>query len=140
MLSKTWGYSVRALSVLATTHDDPKRRWSSEELADKAGLPASFLAKVLQELHAAGLTQSVRGRGGGVRLARDPSEIRLSEIAAVTEDEEPFRLEGAGLEDAAPALAAEINRRWTPYRRAMREFLSETTLADLSGTESFQTV
>lgn len=70
MLSKSWGYSVRALVKLAETHGDEKRRWSSEELAEAANLPASFLAKLLQELNAAGVTQSVRGRSGGVRLAR----------------------------------------------------------------------
>jgi Rrf2 family protein len=137
MLSKSWGYSVRALTLLATTHADEKRRWSSDELAEKAGLPSSFLAKLLQELHAAGLTNSQRGRGGGVRLSRDPAEIRLSDIAAVTEDETPFKLHEAGLEEADPALLGEIEVRWRPYRRAVREFLAETTLADLATAASF---
>lgn len=131
MLSKSWGYSVRALVKLAETHDDVKRRWSSEELAEAANLPASFLAKLLQELHAAGVTQSVRGRSGGVRLARPPQMIRLSDIAAITEEDAPFSLDGAGLEEASEELRANIGRRWKPYRRAVREFLSETTLADL---------
>ncbi|MFH0882026.1 MAG: Rrf2 family transcriptional regulator [bacterium] len=134
MLSKTWGYAVRAMVWMVRTHGDPKRRWSSDELAEAAGLPPSFLAKVMQQLTAAGLVESTRGRGGGIRLARDPATIRLYDIAALTEDRTEFDLDGAGLEDAAPELLDELHLRWQPYGRAVREFLAATTIADLSAT------
>lgn len=134
MLSKSWGYAVRAMVRMASTHADPKHRWSSDELAEAAGLPPSFLAKVMQQLTASGLVESTRGRGGGIRLARDPSSIRLYDIAASTEDQVEFNLNEAGLEDASPELLAELGRRWQPYGRALREFLAATTIADLSPT------
>jgi len=137
VLSKSWGYAVRALVKMAATHDDLKRRWSAEELAEAASLPPSFLAKILQQLTAANLVASSRGRGGGVRLARDPKEIRLSEVVAATEEGDPFSLDSAGLEDATPKLLAELNERWHPYKNAVREFLVETTLADLMEREGF---
>jgi len=131
MLSKSWGYAVRAMVRMAGTHSDPKRRWSSDELAEAAGLPPSFLAKVMQQLTAAGLIESTRGRGGGIRLARDPGTIRLYDIAASTEDQTDFDLRDAGLEDAEPGVLEELHLRWQPYGRVMREFLVATSIADL---------
>jgi Rrf2 family transcriptional regulator, iron-sulfur cluster assembly transcription factor len=136
MLSKSWGYAVRAMVRMAETHSDPKHRWSSDELAEAAGLPPSFLAKVMQQLTAAGLVESVRGRGGGIRLARNPSAIRLYDIALSTEDNVDFGVDGAGLEDAAPELLDELHRRWHPYGQAIREFLALTTIADLAASGS----
>jgi Rrf2 family nitric oxide-sensitive transcriptional repressor len=41
--------------------------------------------KIVHELGKAGYVETVRGRGGGFRLARDPADITVGEIVRLTE-------------------------------------------------------
>jgi Rrf2 family transcriptional regulator, nitric oxide-sensitive transcriptional repressor len=65
-------YAVRALVDLMLHPDAPIR-----EIAARTAIPAAHLAKVIQALARAGLVETTRGRGGGVRLAYPPGEISL---------------------------------------------------------------
>ncbi|BDH58414.1 Rrf2 family transcriptional regulator [Tsukamurella sp. PLM1] len=51
-------------------------------LAESYDLPAAYLGKQLQALARAGITESVAGRRGGVRLARPASRITLMDVVA----------------------------------------------------------
>jgi Rrf2 family nitric oxide-sensitive transcriptional repressor len=98
------------------------------EVAGAFDLSATHLQKVAQTLAAHGYVQTLRGRAGGVRLARRPHAIRLGDVASLTEPDfqiapcmppaetrcpiyEPCVLRGA-LSRAADAFIAELNR-WT---------------------------
>ena len=50
------------------------------ELADRAEVPPNYLSKILWALGNAGIIDATRGNGGGYRLKRTPSEIRLFEV------------------------------------------------------------
>ncbi len=132
ILSRSWGYAVRALTQMAEKYDDESFRWQAAELAEVAGLSQSFLPKVLQQLKSAGLVESTRGRGGGVKLAKSPEEITLLDIAKATEDKLNFNMATAGLEDAPEYLRNELIKRWRPYKTGTIEFLSETTIDNLT--------
>jgi Rrf2 family nitric oxide-sensitive transcriptional repressor len=45
------------------------------------------MAKVLQELASAGYVEGIRGAQGGVRLARDPRDIRIGEVVRRLDDQ-----------------------------------------------------
>jgi len=98
------------------------------EIASDFDLSATHLNKVAQTLAAHGYLQTVRGRSGGLRLARDPDAIRLGQVATVTEPDfqiapcmspsaeycpiyEPCALRDV-LSRAANAFIAELDR-WT---------------------------
>ena len=79
MFTQTTEYALRAMALLAYS-DESDHLTSTQELADRARVPGNYLAKVLQQLAAANLITGRRGVGGGYRLARPASAIRLIEI------------------------------------------------------------
>ena len=61
---------------------DPARHISVAEIADRHGVSAHHLAKVLSELARAGVVESVRGVGGGYRFAGNSRRLTLMDIIA----------------------------------------------------------
>ena len=81
-VTKLTDYASVVLTVLAS---DPAAVLSASELAERAGLEAPTVAKVLKPLAQAGLVDGFRGANGGYRLARDAAEISLVEIVEAME-------------------------------------------------------
>ena len=69
-------YALRMLMALASKEELLSIDW----LADHYDISRNHLAKVAQELVAAGYVESVRGRGGGLRLAQPPREINVGQV------------------------------------------------------------
>lgn len=71
-------YALRMLMYLTVNSD----RWVTiSEIAGRFDISKNHLMKVAQTLAALGVVKSLRGRGGGLQLARPASEIRLGSIA-----------------------------------------------------------
>ena len=68
------------LRILMTMGAAAPRRWQSKELASLHGLSFTHVQKVVQSLEAAGFVETFRGRGGGVALARAPSEMTVGDV------------------------------------------------------------
>jgi Rrf2 family nitric oxide-sensitive transcriptional repressor len=75
-------YSLRILLYL-TMHRD--RLVSVPEISDAYGISKHHLVKVVQRLIELRLIESVRGRGGGMRLSREPAEINVAAVVRQTE-------------------------------------------------------
>ena len=80
-------YSLRVLMYLAL---DRKPRVTILEIAAAYGISENHLMKVVHQLARAGVVESVRGKGGGIRLARAPEDIRLGEVVRVSEGDAPI--------------------------------------------------
>lgn len=74
-----------ATVVLATLASDPTRVHSTAELAERARLEPTTVAKVLKPLSHAGLVEGFRGASGGYRLARPAAQIPLIAIVEAIE-------------------------------------------------------
>jgi Rrf2 family protein len=106
--------SLALFSVLEFARD-PSRHIPASEIADKYGVSAHHLAKVLAELARAGLLESVRGVGGGYRFAANPKRVTLMDVIHLFEELSPTvaaRNEGraaAAVERALAAVLSEID-------------------------------
>ena len=77
-------YALKIMMDLAFYRGEPLIRRS--EIAGRQGVPADYLDQIMIRLRAGGLVDSIRGRNGGYRLARDPDEISLWQIFRCVED------------------------------------------------------
>ena len=127
MLSAKTQYAALAMLQLAHEHaaGEPVQ---VRRIAERHGIPATFLVQILHELRRAGLVASTRGASGGYRLNRPPGEITLADVVDAFETAEE------------PAECAAADSPWGPalldvcceLTRARRERLQSLTLADLA--------
>jgi Rrf2 family nitric oxide-sensitive transcriptional repressor len=75
-------YALRALMRLAL---EPERLVTIGEIADGYGISKAHLTKVVRSLARHGYVETVRGRHGGLRLARTPTQIRVGRVIADAE-------------------------------------------------------
>jgi len=77
-ITQTADYAVRTVVYLALHRGDAPV--AAANIAKEMIIPADYISKVVQALSRAGLVESVPGRNGGARLARDPAELSMLEI------------------------------------------------------------
>ena len=75
-------YSLRVLIYLAA---QPGRRATIAEVATAFGVKENHLTKVVHFLGKAGLLANVRGKGGGLGLAKPAAQIRIGQVVRETE-------------------------------------------------------
>lgn len=83
-LTKYSDGALRALIYLGLQADAPPARIT--DIARRMGISEDHLAKVIARLSQLGFVETLRGREGGVRLARPASEIIVGEVVRATED------------------------------------------------------
>lgn len=73
-------YAFRIVRCLAASESG---KMGSAEISEDAGIPHRFTFKILRKLTHAQITQSIRGKGGGYRLAKEPASITLLELVEI---------------------------------------------------------
>ena len=86
-LTRYSDYALRLCLYLAINQG---RLVQISEIVKVYGLPHSNIMKLTTDLVGAGYFESVRGRSGGIRLARPPAEITVGQIVRHTERDQPL--------------------------------------------------
>lgn len=81
--SKKADYGLMAVHYIAFHQHDGVV--NTRRIAEDLGIPSELLAKILQRLAKGKLIASVNGPKGGYVLARDPGQIRVSEVLRAIE-------------------------------------------------------
>lgn len=89
LLSKASKLGLYALTEMAQRSDEVV---SASAIAERFGVSENHIAKVLQQLARSELVSSIRGVGGGYRLARPASDISMADV--VRSIEGPMRPDG----------------------------------------------
>ncbi|NHO33201.1 RrF2 family transcriptional regulator [Acetobacter fallax] len=115
---------------------------SSLDLSELQDIPAAFVAKLLPKLEKAGLLEASEGLRGGYRLARPAGTISVLEVVEAVEGRkalfscQEIRGRCVLFQDNPPDWAGRgvcsIHAVMLRAERAMRQELSQTSLADLA--------
>lgn len=124
MVDTRFPVSLHIMTGLANSQPDLV---SSERLATSIKTNASFIRKLIVSLSNAGLVESVRGKAGGVRLAKNPKDITLDQIYKAVIDNALMHVP-----DKTPNKSCEISCGMGDVLCKISKEIEETTLKQLS--------
>lgn len=127
-MSRLADYATVVMTDIARA---PHAVHSAAEIAGRVGVAAPTVSKLLKALARAGLLESLRGRRGGYRLARERAEISVAEIIDSIEGR-------ASLTDCAKAPGrcehegrCAVRGAWRRIDAVVRGTLERVTLAEM---------
>lgn len=122
-------YAVTASLDLAMNYE--KNSYVAiSEIAERQSIPAAYLEQLFRYLRKAGILSSLRGPGGGYRLTRPNSEIKIGEIiAAVERKMDATQCGGQGNCSAGSKCLA--HNLWTEFNNEVDLFLMNKSLDDV---------
>ncbi len=134
-LSTKGRYAVVALADLALTPEN--ELLSLSEISKRQDISLPYLEQLFVKLRRGGLVESVRGPGGGYRLARSASQVRISEILGAVDETVSAMHTGAGASGGVSGSKAQSlsNRLWEGLSAHVYVFLHQTRLSDVVGNE-----
>ncbi|WP_090267150.1 Rrf2 family transcriptional regulator [Thalassovita taeanensis] len=103
------------------------------DIARRQDISLPYLEQLFVKLRRAGLVESVRGPGGGYRLARNPSEIRVVEVLSAVDESVDAMHKGAGASGGLSGSKAQsvTNRLWQSLSAHVYVFLHQARLSDV---------
>lgn len=124
-------YSLRTLVFLASL---PKQELSNiTEITTLFGVSRNHMVKVVNRLGQLGYIEAIRGKNGGVRLAR---EANLITVGQVVRDLEPLELVNCSVEFCHITPACRLKNRLALAKQAFLEELDGCTISDLLSENS----
>lgn len=104
------------------------------QISERQDISLAYLEQLFVKLRRAGLVLSVRGPGGGYRLARPASEIRASEVLEAVDETVSALYTGAAVSGGLSGSKAQslTNRLWESFSAQVYVFLHQTRLSDVA--------
>ena len=131
-LSTKGRYGMVALVDLALQPADTLT--SLADIAERQDVSLPYLEQLFVRLRRAGLVESERGPGGGYKLSRPATEIRVSEVLSAVDETVSAMHLGAGVSGGVSGSRAQTlsNRLWQSLSAHVYVFLHNATLADVA--------
>ncbi len=110
---------------------------SLTDLSKRQDISLPYLEQLFVKLRRAELVESVRGPGGGYRLAKSPSDIRVVEVLSAVDETVSAMHKGAGASGGQSGSRAQsmTNRLWEGLSAHVYVFLHQTRLSDVVKNE-----
>ncbi|MTJ04230.1 Rrf2 family transcriptional regulator [Sediminimonas qiaohouensis] len=107
------------------------------EISRRQNVSLPYLEQLFVKLRRGGLVDSVRGPGGGYRLARPMTDIRVVEVLAAVDETVDAMHTGAGASGGVSGSKAQsvTNRLWEGLSAQVYVFLHQTRLSDVVNNE-----
>ena len=133
MISQRARYALRALVALAQADSD--HAVLIADLSASCSIPRKFLEQILLDLKRHGIVRSKRGKLGGYRLDKSPSQIMFGEVLRIVDG--PIALLPClsnvayrRCKDCSDEANCEIRRVFAQVAKSSRDILDNTSLSD----------
>lgn len=129
-LAEYTDYTLRVLMYCAARRDELV---TIGQLAERLGLSKNHLMKIVNDLARQGLLATTRGRGGGLRLLKEPASIRIGDVVRASETD--FRLVecfDAGTNQCTLTPSCRLKHLFSGALTAYFKELDAATLADIT--------
>ena len=127
--SRTSEYAIRAFVNLSQV---PEGKYAMvKNIAQQEGIPAHFLAKILQQLARKGLLRSSKGPTGGFSRRRAAPEISLMDIVSALDGLGDYEKCASGLAECNDDMPCGMHDAWKALRTRIMEYLEHTSIADI---------
>ncbi len=104
-------------------------------ISERQSISLSYLEQLFSRLRRNGLVKSVRGPGGGYRIAKKHTEISVSQIISAV-DELIDATQCGGQENCRDERRCMTHDLWSSLNVKILEYLSGVSLADLVASQS----
>ena len=130
-LSTKGRYAVVALADITLSQD--AGLVTLTEISRRQDISLPYLEQLFVKLRRAKLVESVRGPGGGYKLARAASDIRVLDIMEAVDETISAMHTGVGAKGAVSGSRAQslTNRLWEGLSAHVYVFLHQTRLSDV---------
>jgi len=134
-LSTKGRYAMVALADIALS--EAGKLVTLGEISRRQNISLPYLEQLFVKLRRAGLVTSVRGPGGGYKLARPTSEIRVVEVLSAVDETVDAMHKGAGASGGSSGSRAQsvTNRLWQGLSAHVYVYLHQTRLSDVIENE-----
>ncbi len=127
--SRSTEYAIRAFVNLAQVPDG--KYAMVKQIAEQEGIPAHFLAKILQQLARKGLLRSSKGPTGGFSLRTPAKEVSLIQLVEALDGLTDYQKCVSGLSECTDDQPCGMHDSWKTLRSRIMDYLEKTTIADL---------
>jgi FeS assembly SUF system regulator len=130
-LSSLADYAV--VTMAAAARHCGQAQINAGQLAEETGIPLPTVQKLVSKLSAAGLLRSVRGAGGGFKLARPAAAVSLADVIEAIEG--PIAMTSCvetGKHDCALEGSCKVQPHWAVVNGAVRGALAGVSLMSLT--------
>lgn len=130
-LSTKGRYAMIALVDLAEQPSD--KLVTLADISARQDISLAYLEQLFVKLRRADIVVSMRGPGGGYRLARSMSDIRVSDVLAAVDETMDALTRGGGANGADSGTTAQIQteRLWETLSAHVYVLLHQTRLSDI---------
>jgi len=129
--SKSSIYGIQAMIYLAEHKE--KSKIIVSKISEDYKIPPQFLSKLVQVLAKHHLIQSFKGRNGGIRLNKDPKEIKIIDIVYAIDGPPPEQeMCVIGLDVCDDSVACPLHNNWKIIRENITSMLSNENLEKLT--------
>lgn len=130
MISKTCGYGIRGVVLLAVKSDE-HRKIGIHEISEELDIPQHFMGKIMQDLVRKGIIYSIKGPNGGFFVKEETLEIPLIKIVEAIDGLGVLKKCFMGREECSEENPCPLHHEFADCRNGIFKTFRNRTVGDL---------